>query len=314
MYSILKEPFGSYEKYTLLNQQTKEYVSVIPAYGGNVMELVLAVMGKKYSVLDGNKTEHELTEDESYKGAHLVPFSGRIRQGVYKFRGIKYQLPINKPDEGHALHGFLNDKPFEVVNVSEEKDFSALELSYDYDGNIPGYPFPFRLGFLYKLSSDGFKIETLVINKGVDKMPYSYGWHPYFTFNETVDELYLQLPATGIVALNEHLIPTGKILPAEHFIQPEKIGNRLLDTCFVVENKKIVTARLYSAKHDIPVNIWQEAGEGKFRYMQVYTPPHRNSIAIEPVTSQPNSFNRTDDLIVLNPGETYATSCGINLG
>ncbi|KAA3635266.1 MAG: hypothetical protein DWQ02_10115, partial [Bacteroidetes bacterium] len=41
---------------------------------------------------------------------------------------------------------------------------------------------------------------------------------------------------------------------------------------------------------------------GDFPYLQVYTPPHRNSIAIEPMTCPPDVYNNGVGLIELIPG------------
>jgi len=313
MFVVKKEIFGPFQKYILSHPDSKASASIIPAYGGNVSELGLSKGKRVHSVLDGNSTYHKLMEDEAYKGAHLIPFSSRIENGIYTFQGKTYQLPLNKPDEGHALHGFLNNQPFEVVNVTEHKDFAALELSYIYNGSVPGYPFVFRLGMLYTLSAEGFKLETMVVNTGNEDMPYSYGWHPYLTFSNPVDELYLQLPASKSVVFNERLIPTGEMITDERFIKPAQIGNTKLDNGYLIETEGMAEARLYSKEKDLSIHIWLETGDQKFRYLQIYTPPHRKSIAIEPVTSQTNAFNNGKDLIVLKPGEVFSASCGIYL-
>ena len=59
--------------------------------------------------------------------------------------------------------------------------------------------------------------------------------------------------------------------------------------------------------------MWQEAGPGAYRYLQVYTPPGRESIAIEPMTCAPNAFNNGMGLIRLDPGEAFTASFGISL-
>ncbi len=313
MFVVKKEIFGPFQKYILSHPDSVAYAAIIPDYGGNVIELGLPKEKKIYSVLDGNSTYHELLEDEAYKGAHLIPFSSRIENGIYTFQGKTYQLPLNKPDEGHALHGFLNNQPFEVVNVTEHKDFAALELSYSYNGSVPGYPFVFRLRMLYTLSVEGFKLETMVTNSGQEDMPYSYGWHPYFTFGNSVDELHLQLPASKSIVFNERLIPTGELITDERFVKPALIGNTELDNGFLIETDGIAEALLYSKENDLSIHLWLETGARKFRYLQVYIPPHRKSIAIEPVTSQTNAFNNGKDLIILKPGEVFSAACGVYL-
>ncbi len=311
MFSIRNEPFGPFEKYILQNLHTGEYASIIPDFGGNVNELVLKKKEKLYSVLDGNKTAKELIKDEAYKGAHLIPFSGRIKDGMYIFQGKPYQLPINETSRNNALHGFLNDKPFSIAGITENKDDVSLKLAYSYESQINGYPFPFHLLLIYTISGSGLKIGIEVKNTGASPMPFACGWHPYFTFHEPVDELHLQVPGSGIVALNEHLIPTGEMIPPNHFTTMERIGSARLDTCFLLKDNGKAETLLHSVEKDITIHVWQESGNGQFRYMQVYIPPHRRSIAIEPVTSQPNAFNNRNGLVTLQPAEAFRGSYGV---
>ena len=57
---------------------------------------------------------------------------------------------------------------------------------------------------------------------------------------------------------------------------------------------------LVSRKTGIILNIWQESSRNKYNYLVLYTPPDRKSIAIEPITSNIDSFNSKEDVIILN--------------
>ncbi|MCB0643138.1 MAG: hypothetical protein KDC44_15925, partial [Phaeodactylibacter sp.] len=52
---------------------------------------------------------------------------------------------------------------------------------------------------------------------------------------------------------------------------------------------------------------------GKYNFLQVFTPDHRQSIAIEPMTCNVDAFNNREGLIVLKPGEAHAASFGLRL-
>jgi len=54
-------------------------------------------------------------------------------------------------------------------------------------------------------------------------------------------------------------------------------------------------------------------GYREYNYLQVFIPPDRMSIAIEPMTCNANAFNNKDGLITLSPGEVLTTVCGIEL-
>jgi aldose 1-epimerase len=51
----------------------------------------------------------------------------------------------------------------------------------------------------------------------------------------------------------------------------------------------------------------------KYNFLQVYTPPHRNTIAIEPMTCLADAFNNKKGLIILKPSETASFSFGVKL-
>ena len=64
-------------------------------------------------------------------------------------------------------------------------------------------------------------------------------------------------------------------------------------------------------KLNLNLQIWQDAGFNKYNYLVVYIPPDRKSIAIEPISSNINSFNNGEGLIILKPEEEFAASIGI---
>jgi aldose 1-epimerase len=78
-------------------------------------------------------------------------------------------------------------------------------------------------------------------------------------------------------------------------------------------HKSKAVTELISNDQNIHLNIWQETGRNKYEYLVIYTPPDRKSIAIEPMTSNVNSFNNGESLIQLAPGKEYSSSFGIYL-
>ena len=50
-----------------------------------------------------------------------------------------------------------------------------------------------------------------------------------------------------------------------------------------------------------------------FNYLQLYIPPDRSSIAIEPMTCSVDAFNNGDGLIILEVAEVIKASCGFEL-
>jgi len=315
MFKIIKEPFGDFTKIKIKNSDTEEYISIIPEFGGNVNEIVLEKEAKLYSILNGYQTPLEIAEHDYFKGAKLTPFPNRIEDGKYSFNGKEYQLPINKPDENHAIHGFMWNKNVILQKEEISSKTASIQFEYLYDGSLTGYPFKTRLRIIYFLISEkGFKCTTEIKNIDRCKIPVGDGWHPYFKTSEKVDELMLKIPAKYKTDVDSRMIPTGKRLPYNDYIHLTKIGDTKFDTGFpITQNGGSVTTEIYDPKIDLKIKICQETGKWKYNYLQIYIPPSRKSIAIEPMTCKINGFNNKKGLIVLQPNESFKASYGVSI-
>ena len=105
----------------------------------------------------------------------LCPFPNRIEEGRYSFNGQVHRLPINETEHGHAIHGLVFDKEFNIISRSERH----IELSLDYPGTS-GFPFSFRCTVEYTLLDDGIGMRIELNNNGTQSFPFGLGWHPYF--------------------------------------------------------------------------------------------------------------------------------------
>jgi len=260
MFKVVKEKFGKFTKVKLFNSKTKEYVSIIPQFGGNVNEIVLQKEGKLFSILNGDKNYNELVKNKWYKGAKLVPFPNRINNGVYKHNNQIYSLPINFPAQKHAIHGLTYCKSFKILKKTISKSKSSVTIEYE-GKKLEGYPFNFLVTVEYSLTSTGFKCKTSILNKDNVKIPVGDGWHPYFTFKSKVDDLYLKIPCTKKISVNNRMIPTGKKVVMKIFAKMNKIKNQNFDTGFVISKRGIVYSEILNQKSNVTIQIWQETGK-----------------------------------------------------
>ena len=76
-----------------------------------------------------------------------------------------------------------------------------------------------------------------------------------------------------------------------------KIGDRSFDGCYALNGD----LRLYN-KRGLLIKMTG------FPYVQLYAPPSRTSIAIEPMTGIPDAFNNGIGLKKLAPGEKFQAS------
>jgi aldose 1-epimerase len=314
MFKIKTDYLGTFQRFMLANTETAEYVSIIPRFGGNVNSIVLRNRNKLYSILDGTKTDLELTSNEWFKSAKLIPFPNRINKGQYSFLGKAYQLPINF--SGHAIHGFIYDKVLRITNKTSNGNQASLELMYVSDATTKGYPFKFEVTLTHSLIRDkGFQYKTKITNLGDCSIPIGDGWHPYFRTEGKVDRLHIRIPAESRIEVNSQtqMIPTSKLI-REDYTDSFQIGNKKLSMGLVVQkgDGKAIT-ELYDPKLKLKIYIWQETGEWKYNYLQLFIHPSRNSIAIEPMTCAADAFNNKLGLITLEPRQSFTTNCGVYL-
>lgn len=309
MFNIETNQIGKFIRYKLSNSETKEHIAVISGFGGNVTEIVLNKNGAVYSIIEGLSDAEIITGNLISKSIKMLPFPNRIENGRYNFGGKSYNLPIvhNK----HAMHGLIRDKTLEVVGTKTDNNHASVKFRYKYDGSMPGYPFKYEAIFTYSLFKErGFICDTDVTNIDSVPIPMGDGWHPYFRTKGKVDKLQIKIPSKYRVEVNE-LIPTGKLIP-ESYTEAITIGKKEYDTGFVLEEKKGRAAtEIYDPELDIKIVVWQETGKGKYNYLQLYIPPDRNSIAIEPMSIATNAFNNKMGLIVLEPGQSFKASYGV---
>jgi aldose 1-epimerase len=316
MFKIIREQFGAFTQIHLKNETSGESVSFIPEYAACINGLALRKGVHLHQLVHGCSSYEVLTDlgKRKFMGSKLFPFPNRIEDGLYTFNDEQYQLPINYPDEGHAIHGLVLEKSFEVVKELTTDEEASVSLQFDYDGGISGYPFPYVLTIDFILNVEGFTCTSSVRNCAEKAIPVADGWHPYFTLNGLLDNFLLKIPSNEIVEVDERMIPTGAILTSAKYRMGAKIGEEAFDTCFAVSPQEgIAELELTNMAANVTLVMWQETGPNKYNYIQIYTPPSRNFIAIEPMTCAPDVFNNGQGLILLEPNISVDFSFGIKI-
>lgn len=299
------EPFGDFEKHTLANEQGDACV-LTPQYGACLLDLRF----KGLSVLDGYKTPEELVENAWSKNVVLLPYPNRLRDGRYTHAGKTYQFDINNPDTSNSLHGFGKDAPMSVEKVEITDNEATIQCTWQHDGSHKAYPFRFTFGIKMTLSKGAFEVEMIFTNDDSIAIPAGLGWHPYFIMSERVDDTSLQMPESQFIVIDDRMLPTGEKQPYSAFDTLKKIGTTNLDNGFFITAKgKEASVILESERGKL--HYWQELGVGKWQFLQMFTPPHRKSIAVEPMTCNIDAFNNQDGLIVLAPNAVLNGKFGV---
>jgi aldose 1-epimerase len=299
MYELRQTPFGSHTRYDIFHTKSGNSFSIVPACGANVLDIQFG--GE--SILDGYDTPEALAAGKWGKSSILFPFPNRLNKGRYEWLGKKYQFPINNAATGNAIHGFVREESFEVEYCFLAKDGASIRCFYDYDGSRDYYPFPFTLEIEFTISNDGrFRVETEVTNAGDCAMPFGFGWHPYFRLAPTADAHELKLPACEKVGINEQMIPSGERTVYADFHTKKVVGETALDTCFQYTQSSGSPKLLLSAAGR---RITLKASAKHSPFFQVFTPPHRESIALEPMTCNVDAFNNGQGLVSLAPDKSW---------
>jgi aldose 1-epimerase len=276
---------------------------VIPAFGGLLNSFYIKKDGGEHNIIDGYMSREDLLANlpVQFKSARLSPFVCRLQHGSYHYRKQKYIIQ-KRSARGEVIHGLLYDEKFAVHSMLADETKAELVMWYLYEAKDPGYPFIYSCELHYILyEKNRLEIITILQNHTSGAIPISDGWHPYFTTGTPVDELELQFNANTIVEFDQHLIPTGRVLPFDEFINPQKIGSREMDNSFLfADNAAKPFCHLHDPVKNITVSILPDVS---YPVLQIFIPPHRKSIAIENLSAVPDVFNNKTGLIELQPGE-----------
>ncbi len=298
MFQHFIEPFGAFQKHVLQSPDGRQRLAVVPDYGAHLLELQL----HGTPVLDGYATPDEMLEGRYGKNIILYPFPNRLKEGKYEWAGRQYQFPINDPDTGNALHGFGKDKPLLVERVDTARHAASITCLRYEPGDTPAYPFPIAFAITFTLCNEGaLEVDLSLTNYHESPIPVGMGWHPYFRLGSSADNMRLQLPPCRRVEVDATMIPTGQLLEDTRFAELQAINGQEIDNCFALDNTELPYAEVVLEGALGRLHYRQQTGPGKFNFLQVFVPPHRASIAIEPMTCNIDAFHNNMGLIVLEP-------------
>lgn len=301
--------FGRFTSHVIENKEAEARMVIIPGKGAGLMELNF---GDDNFIVGYDKPE-ALDENSGARSMPLFPFPNRLAGGEYSWKGETYEFPITDKAGPNAIHGIGRNAAFKLTH-SEIGDQSALvTFTYQDKGHHPGYPFPFSFDMSFRLdSSHAFEMEMGFKNESEEEIPVGFGWHPYFKVSERIDDAILRLPPCEKIEVDENMIPTGERSPFHYFNDLKPIGRFKLDNCFALTDTGERAEVLLKGKQGDLV-YWQETGDQKFNFIQLYIPDDRGSLAIEPMTCNIDAFHNEEGLIVLEPGERVSGRCGLSV-
>ncbi|ACU59426.1 aldose 1-epimerase [Chitinophaga pinensis] len=312
MFSIEQFHKDGFDIIALKDDLNDIQVEIIPAHSAMLHAFRIPHGAEELNIIDGYSSlqDYQTNNAEYFKGAKLSPFACRIPDGRYEWEGKEYVIEKTIAP-GSWIHGLLYDVAFEIVQLQANERNAVATLRYQYKGEDKGYPFPYDCEVTYSLQPDiRLQISTTISNRASTAIPLMDGWHPYFTTGTPMDDMELQFASEQIVEFNAQLIPTGKVLPYDRFLESSPLEGIPLDNSFLLNfDQHASSCTLRDPLKHIAITFYPD---GSYPVLQLYIPPHRRSIAIENLTGPSNAFNNGMELIVLPAGESRTFSTGIS--
>jgi aldose 1-epimerase len=278
-----------------------------PAIGGDSREMLWAEPGFE----NGDK------RPSGSGNPLLFPFPGRIANAIYSFNGREYQL---EPSDafGNAIHGFVFNRPWRVVDQSESRVVGEFQASVDDRSILEHWPADFRIRVSYEVRGPALISEIQYENTGNGPLPCGFATHAYFrlplTQHANVEDTIVTVPVDKYWPL-ERMIPTGDIRDVDkdqRLASGLPLGAHQFDTAFT-NVRPAADGKVHTQLRD-PASgrTLTQTFPADFTQCVVYTPGHREAICIEPYTCVPDAIHlaaagHKTGLQILEPGESFAT-------
>ena len=194
----------------------------------------------------------------------MVPFAGRVRDGILLFHSMQYELALREPP--HAMHGTVLDRPWNVDSHTS----SSLILSTDL-----GSDWPFSGIVTHTISVSESVVHCELSLDVSEPMPAQVGWHPCFRTPRDV-----QFSFAGMLQRDARGICTKQVVP---------VPRRRLDDCVIEPSswpQLFIDSRTIEIESDCSHWVIFHADNG--------------DLCIEPQSGPPNGINSSP--LVVNPG------------
>ena len=272
------------------------------AFGALLNAFTINSNNKLLNVVDGFNSVEEATTHitQGFKSAKLSPFVCRLKHGTYCYQQHAYTIQkFYLPP--HAIHGIVYDAVYTIVLEEADEHRARVVLQYQYTGFDKGFPFKYDIEVQWQLMhQQQLQVSTTVHHNNAEAIPFADGWHPYFTLGDnSIDECLLQLNTHQLIEFDETLIPTGTVVNDYRFENEMILQDIQLDHCYLLNANK---HQCILKNNLVQLTIKPSAA---YPFVQVYTPPHRKSIAIENLSAAPDAFNNLMGLLLLQPNKKH---------
>jgi aldose 1-epimerase len=282
----------------------KARLAVAPFLGGSLLGYWWEIDGARHDWLVGSREAGIAGHSELLLANFpLVPYSNRIRDGRFTFRGRSVDEPIAS---GHtnALHGHGWRLPWRVTARGD--DVLTMEYEHRPHSGEAGWPWPYRAWQRLALTPQALSMTMGIENRAGEAMPAGLGHHPYFP----------RSPQTQVTATVAGIWwPEAGQLPVERVTPPPDSDPRrgvLVD--------EVGLDHGYAGWDGSARIAWPErratlamTADLALSTLVIFSPPGRSFVCVEPVSHCIDAFNLAaggmgdTGMRVLAPGEAWET-------
>lgn len=231
----------------------------------------------------------------------LVPFSNRIAHATLHWKGTSHPLVRNFAPEPHAIHGVGWQRPWVLLEASEQ--FALMSFEHRPDA---AWPIAFDCSQAFRLGTGALELTLSLTNQSAQAAPFGLGWHPYFVKRP---RSRIAFEATGRWEMGADQLPTHRV--ASHGLDAS-CATLEVDHCFdgwsgvVHLRDELLHTRLSS----------------NLNRLVVFTNQRRDFVAVEPVSHVNNAINMAGDAVdktlqlgveILQPGQSVTAQMRIEV-
>lgn len=230
------------------------------------------------------------------------PWANRLCGTHYRAAGRDVELDPQSPwllrDWNDVIIHGVPWSRLEFREVQADATSLTSRLHWNRPELLEVFPFEHELEMRASIDGSGVSIETTVFANGRDRVPVSFGFHPYIAIpGQSRQQWQLGLPAMQKIVLDELLLPTGRREPFPAL--DDRLAARSFDHGFALGTDR-ATMSIAGNGRRVSVDFLQG-----FPYAQIYAPPDHDHISFEPMTAPANALVSGEDLRVLEPGERF---------
>lgn len=279
-------------------------VVIVPELGAGLASYDLLVEGGREPVF---RPCRDLSRAQPFDLACnlLVPWSGRISGGGFRFGGRFHGLDPNLPGEPLPIHGNGFASSWTVVEAAPTQ--AILTLS-----SVGPGPYRFQARVTYTLESGALIMCLAVTNEAAEPLPHGLGLHPWFPRTPGTT---LRAKAAAVTIEDSRHLPAGQVPVASRkdwdFSAARRLPGAWINNDFSDWDGQ---AEIVWADRDLRLAI-DTGHDPHLKTFILYSPASdADFFCFEPVTHPVDAHNRlggpeANGLSVLAPGQTLAVSC-----